>query len=379
MWNWQQTDWPNFDWDPLVMVKLEEQFLNQAGMLVGATKHFDDEEKSRLTVELMTGEALKSSEIEGEYLSRDSVQSSIQRHLGLKTDHRRVAPAEQGIADLMIDLYEQFDQPLTVDKLFYWHTLVTKGRLDLADVGCYRTSVGPMQVVSGRLDRPKVHFEAPPSSQVKREMRAFMDWWGRASNAKGFALPALTRASLAHLYFVCIHPFEDGNGRLARALAVKSLAESQGSPVLLALSQTIESSRKLYYSALERNNKSIEVTDWLLYFGETILRAQLTAVSMVDFLIEKAKLYERLSGQLNERQLKVLARVFKEGIEGFKGGVSAEKYISLTGASRATATRDLQAMVDKGAFIKTGALKSTRYWLNMGPGYNAVCLHKPHV
>jgi Fic family protein len=175
----------------------------------------------------------------------------------------------------------------------------------------------------------------------------------------------LTRAGLAHLHFVSVHPFEDGNGRIARALAEKSLAQSMGQPSLIALAYTIERSRKAYYAALERNNKDIEVTDWLTYFAETILEAQRNTTERVDFYIARTKLYEKLRGKLNERQEKVLARMFREGIDGFKGGLSAENYISITKTSRATATRDLQDLVDKRALTKTGELRHTRYHLSL--------------
>jgi Fic family protein len=166
-----------------------------------------------------------------------------------------------------------------------------------------------------------------------------------------------------HLYFVCIHPFEDGNGRIGRALAEKSLAQNLGHPSLIALVYTIERKRKDYYAALERNNKNMEVTDWLRYFAETVIEAQSTTIRRVDFYVAKAKFYERLRGQLNERQAKVVTRIFKEGIDGFKGGLSAENYIAITGTSRATATRDLQDLVEKEAFTKTGDLRHTRYSL----------------
>jgi Fic family protein len=222
-----------------------------------------------------------------------------------------------------------------------------------------------MQVVSGRLDKPHVHFEAPPSSDIKKEMNAFMTWWKESAPGGSHPLPALTRTGIVHLYFVCIHPFEDGNGRIARALAEKSLAENQGEPTLIALSQTIERNRKAYYDSLERNNKNNEITDWLVYFANTILNAQNYSLDMIDFLIEKTKLYDRVRGKLNQRQEKVLTRIFREGLEGFKGGLSAENYISITRTSRATATRDLQKLVEKGILLKTGERKSTRYHLKI--------------
>lgn len=192
-----------------------------------------------------------------------------------------------------------------------------------------------------------------------------MAWFVETAPGAKKSLSALTRAGIAHLYFVSIHPFEDGNGRIARAISEKSLSECLGNPTLIALSQTIQSYRKNYYKALELNSQKNEITEWLVYFAETILNAQNYSLNMVDFLIEKTKLYDRVKGQLNERQEKVLERIFREGLEGFKGGLSAEKYISITGASRATTTRDLQDLVEKMVLLKVGRLKSTRYHLNI--------------
>ena len=178
-------------------------------------------------------------------------------------------------------------------------------------------------------------------------------------------LPPLTRAALAHLYFVSIHPFEDGNGRIGRAIAEKSLAQNLGQPSLIALAYTIERKRKDYYAALERNNEDLEVSGWMKYFSNTVLEAQNNTLKRVEFYLAKARLYDRLRGKLNERQEKALARMFLEGIDGFKGGLSAENYIAITKTSRATATRDLQALVEKGALTKTGELRHTRYSLNL--------------
>jgi Fic family protein len=364
-WNWQQKDWPQFKWDKTALEKLEIQFLRQSGVFIGATQHFNEEDKTLLTVNMMTGEAVKTSEIEGEYLNRDSVQASLRRNFGLATDNRRIPPAERGIADMMTDLYRNFAKPLSHQTLYNWHKLLTSGRHDLKDIGGYRTHEEPMQIISGPINKPKVHFEAPPSETVKKEMAQFMAWFIETAPDKKKSLPALTRAGIAHLYFVSIHPFEDGNGRIARAISEKSLSECLGNPTLIALSQTIQSHRKDYYKALELDSKKNEITHWLVYFAETILNAQNYSLNMVDFLIKKTKLYDRVRGQLNERQEKAVERLFREGLEGFKGGLSAEKYISITGASRATTTRDLQDLVEKMVLLKVGQLKSTRYHLNI--------------
>ena len=364
-WNWQKPAWPRFQWDQRALSEREGRFLREAGVVVGALKHVGEDQRSNLVIELISTEAVKTSEIEGEILDRASVQSSLRRNFGLGTKDRRVPPAEQGIADMLTDLYRGFGAPLTHEKLFAWHTMVMMGRKDVKDIGRYRTHQEPMQVVSGAIYQPTIHFEAPPSSRMPSEMDPFLEWFKATGPGGEGALPPLTRAGLAHLYFVCVHPFEDGNGRIGRAISEMALSQGLGEPALLALSQTIQSDRKRYYAMLEQSNKELEVTAWLEYFAETVLDAQAYALRLVDFLIAKTRLYDRLVGSLNERQEKVLARMFREGVEGFKGGLSAENYMAITGTSPATATRDLADLVVKGALTRMGERRHTRYWLNI--------------
>jgi Fic family protein len=184
----------------------------------------------------LSGEAVTTSAIEGEILNRASVQSSILRQLGLGSpDLRRFMPAEQDIAEMMVDLDRSFSQPLSNETLFGWHRMVTSGRKDLADIGRFRTSSEPMQIVSGRIGAPKVYFEAPPSKRVPAEMKGFISWFNRAAPNGKDPLPAITCAGIAHLYFESIHPFEDGNGRIGRAIAEKAMTHSFGQPVLVSL------------------------------------------------------------------------------------------------------------------------------------------------
>ncbi|MBY0533879.1 MAG: Fic family protein [Rickettsiaceae bacterium] len=365
-WNWQHQDWPKFRFKKDdTLDKLELEFIYKAGLNYGAYNHINSHDKENLTIELISEEALKTSEIEGEILNRDSLQSSIRRNFGLATDHRKVPPAEQGIAEMMVNLYRTFASPLSHEMMFKWHTMLTSGRRDLINVGAYRTHQDPMQVVSGAFDKPKIHFEAPASKNVVREMESYVKWFNSTSPKGQNLLPALTRAATAHLYFVCIHPFEDGNGRIGRALAEKVLSQSLGKPALIALSYQIQKYKKQYYEMLENSNKNNEITAWVLYFGKTIVQAQEYTQKKIDFLIGKAKLYDKIRGQLNPRQEKALTRMFAEGIEGFQGGLSAENYILITNTSRATATRDLQELVSMQALKKCGELKHTRYYLDL--------------
>ena len=366
-WNWQQADWPHFRYKPEALGALESRFLRKTGELCGVVKHLAHEDKQTFTVTSISDEGLKTAAIEGEFLNRDSLQSSIRRQFGLQTEHRRIPAAEEGLAEMMVNLYKTFGDPLSHETLFAWHTALTRGRRDLAEVGGYRKQGDPMQVISGPIHEPIIHFEAPPACRMNLEMDQFVAWFNASGPDGAAPVPALARAGIAHLYFVSIHPFEDGNGRLGRALAEKALAQCVGQPTLIALAQTIEPHRQAYYAALAKANHGTEITDWLLYFSQTVLEALDNTVNRIEFLIAKAKFYEQFRGAFNERQGKVIARLFQKSPDGFAGGLSAKKYIRITGTSHATATRDLSDLVEKQAVRKTGQLKGTRYTLNLAP------------
>jgi Fic family protein len=194
--------------------------------------------------------------------------------------------------------------------LFAWHRMVTSGRRDLIDIGKYRTSQEAMQIISGPIGAPKIHFEAPPSKQVPSEMKQFIAWFNRTALQAVESLTVLTRAGIAHLYFESIHPFEDGNGRIGRAVAEKAMAQNFGQPTLVALATTILAHQKGYYEALERANQQNDVTEWLTWFADIAVEAQRRTIARVEFLIAKTKLRDRLRGQINERQQKALLRSF---------------------------------------------------------------------
>jgi Fic family protein len=365
VWNWEQPDWPNFAYDSMVLEPLEKRFLSLSGEFVGAYKHIGRDDQETLRIELISDEAVKTSEIEGEILNRDSVQSSLRQQLGLGIEAAGVKPAERGISKMMVDLYLNFATPLSDKTMFDWHAMLLSGDQSIRGVGGYRTHSEPMQVVSGPLQKRTVHFEAPPSNRMPEEMARFIAWFNDTAPRGKTPLQPLERAALVHLYFVCIHPFEDGNGRIARALAEKALAQNLGQPSLIALAYTLERKRNDYYAVLEQNNKDLEITGWMKYFANTIIEAQDNTIKRVDFYIAKAKFYQSYRDKLNERQAKVVARMFREGIDGFKGGLSAENYIGISKTSRATATRDLQELVAMDALTKTGELRHTRYFLNL--------------
>lgn len=365
-WNWQQPDWPNFAYDAKRLRSREDQFLKGAGILVGAMSHLDADDRQNLSIELLAQEAVDSSAIEGEILDRASVQSSVARHLGIVADHRRANAAEAGAAELMANLFRSYREPLSDAMLFDWHALLLNGRRDLADIGRYRTHADPMQIVSGALHAPKVHFEAPPSHAVPVEMNAFVAWFNYSGPNGASSLSALERAGIAHLWFESIHPFEDGNGRLGRAIAEKALAQGLDAPAITALAETIQRHRKEYYAQLQRASLSNDINEWLDWFSAIALEAQQRTLDRVHFLLAKAKLLDRLRGRLNPRQEKALLRVFAEGPDGFKGGLSAANYRTITDAAPATATRDLAELVELEALRKEGELKHTRYYLDLG-------------
>lgn len=377
-WNWQQDDWPNFSYDNERLGSLENEYTKESGISLGVMRHLSKKDQDELRIKIICNEALKTSEIEGEFLDRDSLQSSIYKEFGMgeKYLHGNIKPEEAGIAMMMKDLYINFNSPLTNETLCAWQDMLFTGRTDL-ERGKYCTSNDDMRVVSGRIDKPKIHFIAPPASKIQKEMDQFISWFNRTAPGGKASLPPLIRAGIAHLYFVTIHPFEDGNGRIARALTEKSLSQNLGKPTLIALSSTLSDKRKDYYQILEMQNKNNQITPWLFYFGKTVIQAQKQTIKQVDFVIAKAKFFNAYETLLNLRQKKAVLQIFKEGPKGFSGGFSAKNYISIVKTTSATATRDLKDLVNKGIFLKTGKLKSTRYELNLTPFYPTYFLKQP--
>ncbi len=355
-WNWQQPHWPEWRYDSNALVIKEQQFLLAAGRLQGAFAHLSPADSSTVTIELLASEAIKTSEIEGEYLDRASVQSSIQREFGLSAAAKS-GRRETGIATLMHELHTSYDQPLTHDTLHHWHTLICAGQTDIKTIGSYRSHNDAMQIVSGPIQAPTIHFEAPPAAAMQPEVQQFIDWYNNTT------LPALAKAALAHLWFVSIHPYEDGNGRISRALSQKALAQMLSAPSFIALSRTIEKHRTAYYNTLAANNQSLDINNWMTWFADMCLEAQTYSESLITHVITKTKVFDRLRDDLNDRQKKALLRMFDAGPEGFAGGLSAKNYLTITGTTTATATRDLGDLVVKGVLTRTGSQKGTRYWL----------------
>ena len=363
VWNWQQSEWPHFKWETEKLHSTERLFAEHAGLAIGAGRHMDPSDQEALTIEIMCLEALDTSAIEGDILDRESVQSSIRRQLGLSVAHRKSAPAEAGIAEMMVNLYQNLMKPLDHETLWSWHKMVTNGRRDLTTVGGYRCHPEPMQIISGTDYQTRIHFEAPPSDQVPLEMDRFLPWLHQTAPTGSNPLPPVTRAGIAHLWFESIHPFEDGNGRIGRAIIEKTLAQGLVTPTLTAVASTLLRRRKDYYTHLEKASQSLDVTSWLFWFASIVLEAQQRSLHWVTFILYKTKLLTRIQDNLNPRQHKVVLRLFAAGPEGFTGGLSAGNYMRMTGASSATTTRDLAELVDMGVLVKTGDRKATRYHL----------------
>lgn len=367
-WNWQLPDWPDFQYDSARLKPAEDRFLKGVGVVVGTLHHLDGDARQGLTIELISQEIVDSSAIEGEVLDRASVQSSLAKQFGFASDRRRANAAESGAAELVADLYRSYAAPLTDKMLFDWHIMLMSGHRHIRDIGGYRTHADVMQIVSGPIHAPRVHFEAPPSDTVPEEMRRFLTWFNATAPGQDASMSAITRAAIAHLWFETIHPFEDGNGRIGRALAEKALAQSLEMPTLTALAETIQRHRKAYYATLHAASQTNQIDGWLSWFAEIILEAQARTIRKICFLVEKAKLFERLQGKINERQEKALLRMFAEGPDGFKGGLSSSNYQSITDAAPATATRDLADLVALGALRREGEQRYTRYYLAIDAG-----------
>lgn len=363
--NWQQKEWPDFKFDIINIEMFLYLFYERVGHVTGMLKAIPDDLQMETLIEIMVAEAIKTSEIEGEFLSRRDVVSSIKKNLGLVTLDENKDARAAGISMLMINVRNTFSDPMSEQSLFAWHTMLMSDVKDV-EIGKWRTHKEPMQVISGALGKQKIHFEAPPSDIVPKEMTNFIKWFNDTTpGSKNEISHAPIRAAISHLYFESIHPFEDGNGRIGRAIAEKALSQGIGRPVMLSLSKIIESNKKKYYAELEKAQLSMEINSWVKYFIETVFDAQVDSENLIDFTLKKVKFFDRFRDLLNERQLKVIKRVLDEGPEGFMGGINARKYVSISKVSKATSTRDLQYLLDIKALIVSGGGRSTSYAVNI--------------
>ncbi len=365
--NWQQSDWTKFSYNLDAVENLLFDFAEKAGRISGVLKGLSEGAQTEAIIDMMVSEAIKTSEIEGEYLSRKDVMSSIRNNLGLVKNIEQVQDKKaEGVAELIIDVRNSYAETLTEEKLFSWHQMLMKGSKGI-QIGEWRSHEEPMQIVSGAMGKEKVHYEAPPSAKIPIEMARFIVWFNdTAPNGKNEINKPAVRSAIAHLYFESIHPFEDGNGRIGRAISEKALSQGVRRPVLLSLSKAIEANKKEYYEALQNAQRSNEITDWICYFVNMTIDAQNQTENQIEFTLKKTKFFDYFESQLNERQLKVIRRMLEEGVKGFEGGMNTKKYISISHTSKATATRDLQDLVEKTIFIPSGGGRSTSYTINLG-------------
>jgi Fic family protein len=363
-WNWEDPNWPNFTFDQTQIANLENLFLEKTGEFKGVIRYMPEQQLNKLKIDIISTETITTSAIEGEYLDRNSVQSSIQRHFGIKSKTQKIHLSEKRISEMMLNLYDTFAQPLNTQYLYRWHRILMQDQQKLNDIGSYRQHPEPMEIVSGGLDHPKVHFVAPPSAKMQIEMNRFISWYNQSGDPSSHKwLPPLTRCALTHLYFVSIHPFEDGNGRIARALSEKVLFEYLQSASLIPISIIISQNKKKYYDSLEVNNKNLEVTNWIKYYGGLVLKAQDFTLEKINLILYKTKILEKHKNELNSRQIKVINKIFESEPEGFVGGLSNKNYISISKTSRATATRDLNELVSLDILEKKGENRYARYYL----------------
>ncbi len=362
---WQQPEWPRFRVRETEVAALLRDARTAQGRLVGKAQALGFEAVSGALSDIWAAEALATAAIEGEKLDLQAVRSSVARRLGLPTPTKVRPKADvEGLLDMMQDAVARHDQPLTKKRLFAWQSaLFPTGRSGLLKIrtgGWRRASREPMQVVSGPIGREKVHYEAPPAGDVPRLMNEFLGWIASLADRTD----GLVRAAVAHLWFETIHPFEDGNGRVGRAIVDWVLAQEPSSLVpLYRMSSHLSKNRGQYYDELELAQRStLDVTRWGTWFIEQFHAACLESEETIDRSLAKARFWTKVANvSLSDRQRKVVNVLLDAGPGGFEGGLSAGKYQSLTSTSRQTASRDLADLVDKGVLRQTGQLKSTRY------------------
>ncbi len=367
---WQSDSWPQFSWDSAELLRPLGQARQAQGRLLGEVRFGLGLE---LQADLLVQEGMSTAAIEGDHLNLQAVRSSVARRLGLPTAglpsvERRV----DGLVQMLLDATMHYEEPLTARRLFGWNAaLFPSGYSGLVEitVGQWRGSKEPMQVVSGPMGREQVHYQAPPSRQVPTEMDRFLAWW----SAPPADLDGIVRAGLAHLWFVSIHPFEDGNGRVARAITDMALSQDEGSGQrLYSMSSQIQVERDAYYDVLERTQKGEgDATDWLGWFLECLARAIEQSERQVALALSHSKFWQKhAEAVLNQRQVKVVKRLLEAGPGGFEGGMTNRKYVGLAKVSRETAKRDLADLVERGILKKNqGGGRSVSYsliWPNAG-------------
>jgi Fic family protein len=360
-------DWPNLKWDDSKLSSLLAEVRHQQGRLLGRMEGLGFPVRAEATLTTLTADVIKSSAIEGERLDAEEVRSSIARQLGMDFGATKAAGRDvEGVVEMMLDATQKYTEPLTAERLFAWHaSLFPTGRSGMhkITVGAWRPAeAGAMQVVSGPIGKERVHFEAPAAEKLAGEMARFLEWLAHDQGTD----PVL-KSGIAHFWFVTIHPFEDGNGRIGRAIMDMALARAEGAPErFYSMSTQIEAERKEYYLRLERGQRAdTDITPWLKWFLECLGRAIAGADKALSGVLRKAKTWERINeAPVNDRQRRVLNRL----LDGFEGKLTTSKYAKLAKCSPDTALRDIKALVERGVVIQDeGGGRNTSYHLAACP------------
>lgn len=348
MYIYEQKCWPNFLWDQEAIAELLVQLRYKQGRLIGAMESIGFQLREETILQTLTQDVVKSSEIEGVELDQSLVRSYVARHLGMDVAGlNKVDRSVEGVVDMMLDATQNFSLRLTKTRVLSWHSsLFPKDRRDFSKIRVGEWRVGPVEVISGHMGKEVVHFEGPPANRVEREMKGFLEWLDKADGTD-----LVLKAALAHLWFVTIHPFEGGNGRIGRAIADLLLARSEhSSQRFYSLSAQIQLERKSYYDILESTQKgSLDVTPWIKWFFRCLTRAIETALINLDGILYKTKFWESLANTvLNDRQKKIINCL----LDGFEGKLTTSKWAKITKCSQDTAYRDILNLVEKGILRK---------------------------
>ena len=360
----QNPDWPNLRWNNAKLLPLLADVRHRQGRLLGRMEGLGFRLRAEASLTMLTSDVIKSSAIEGSLLDAEQVRSSIARRLGLDFGGNAKASRDvEGVVEMMLDAAQKYAEPLTSERLFGWHaSLFPTGRSGMRriTVGAWRPAdIGAMQVVSGPMGRERGHFEAPTADRLEREVSAFLGWFEAANG-----IDPVLKAAIAHFWFVTIHPFEEGNGRISRAIADMALARAEGTiERFYSMSTQIEAEKKQYYLNLEQSQKGgVDITSWLEWFLGCLGRAIAGAEAGLASVLGKAKIWERINNQsqVNERQRKVINRL----LYGFEGKLSTSKYAKLANCSGDTALRDIKILLDQGILIQDeGGGRNTSYRL----------------
>ncbi len=367
MYIYERQDWPNFTWDQQAIAEALGSVKFQQGRLLGKMDSLGFNLQEQAVLKTLTSDVIKTSEIEGEHLDPDQVRSSIARHLGM--DIAGLIPTDRhidGIVEMLLDATHRYNKALTEQRLCQWHAMLFPSGLSgmmLVNPGVWRSdSGGPMQVVSGRYGKEKVHFQAPPVKQLLSEIKKFLSWFNQKN-----ATDLLIKSAVAHLWFVTLHPFDDGNGRIARAIADMLLARAESlTNRYYSMSTQIRKERKTYYAQLEHTQKSdLDISTWIIWFLNCLERSICNAESVIQVVLNKAKFWEQQTGKsFNPRQLLMLNILF----DGFKGNLTSTKWAKMTGCSQDTATRDINELISHNILIKSPeGGRSTNYLLKNFP------------